>query len=441
MINQSKHIFILAGILVLLLLSQSGLADTIKVCKSCPITLVKQAVQKASPGDTVLVSKGVYRESGIEITKPLALIGVNNPVIDGNFTGQLITVVADNVTVQGFTLKNVATSYRKDDAAIRANEQTNVKVLDNTILNTYYGIYFQNSNNIVIRNNIVRGENEGRTESSLGNAIHLYYTDNVEITGNNLQGHRDGIYLEVVKNSRVNHNISQNNMRYGLHFMFSDGNTYTYNTFRKNGAGVAVMYTVNVQMEHNLFEDNWGAASYGLLLKEIRDSAIRNNVFRRNSTAIHMESSTRLDIENNDFERNGWAIKVMTTCLDDTFRLNNFSGNSFDVSTNGTTQSNHFSHNYWEKYTGYDLDKDEVGDVPYRPVSLYSMLVERVPPSVMFMRSFMVDLLDNMEKVLPSIIPEQLVDEHPLMKKIHHDNDRELVQVLRQTAGAPPRER
>lgn len=410
--------------------------STLKVCKTCAVTSVKQAVQKASAGDTVLVNGGIYKESKIEIKKPLTLIGQNSPVIDGNFTGQLITVLADHVTIQGFTLQNVATSYTRDDAAIRVMGRNNIRIRGNTILKTYYGIYMQNSEKVEIKDNVVIGENADKTESSLGNAIHLYYTDEVNITGNKVQGHRDGIYLEVVKNSQVHRNTSQRNMRYGLHFMFSDGNTYTYNTFRNNGAGVAVMYTRNVRMEHNTFEDNWGAASYGLLLKEINNSHIYNNIFRRNTTAIHMESSSQLDIRNNDFARNGWAIKLMTTCIEDTFRLNNFTGNSFDVSTNGKSQYNHFENNYWEKYTGYDLDKDNTGDVPYRPVSLYAMLVEQVPPAVMLMRSFMVDLMDNMEKVLPSIIPEQLVDERPLMKRIDHDNDRKLVQVLRQAAGA-----
>ncbi|MBC3539021.1 nitrous oxide reductase family maturation protein NosD [Rufibacter sediminis] len=429
--NTTKSLLTVVSVLLPLVLAQSAAGATLTVCRTCALTSVKQTVQQAQPGDTVLVNGGVYQESRIEINKPLTLMGKNNPVIDGNFTGQLIGVTADNVTIQGFTLKNVATSYTRDDAAIRVFERINIKILDNTILKTYFAIYLQNSDRIVIKGNKVIGENKGKNESSLGNAIHLYYTDNVEISGNNVQGHRDGIYLEVVKNSQVHHNTSHQNMRYGMHFMFSDGNTYTYNTFRNNGAGVAVMYTTHVRMVHNTFEDNWGAASYGLLLRDISNSVIRHNTFRRNTTAIHMEGSSQLDIKNNDFERNGWAVKLMTTCREDTFRLNNFTGNSFDVSTNGTIQENHFEQNYWDKYTGYDLNKDQQGDVPYRPLSLFSMLVERVPPAVMFMRSFMVNLLDNLEKVLPSITPEQLVDGQPLMKKINHDNDRKFVQVLR----------
>ncbi|MEJ8755631.1 nitrous oxide reductase family maturation protein NosD [Pontibacter sp. H259] len=431
MTNLSNYIYTLCT-LVLLLMANVAVGSTLKVCKTCTYTSVKQAVKKAKPGDTVLIQGGVYREHGIEITKPLTVLGQNKPVIDGNYKGQIITVLADNVTIEGLTLKNIATSYRHDDAAIRVVQRSNVRILNNTILNTYFGIYLQNSDNCVVKGNTVTGKDvTGLNESALGNAIHLWYCNNADISNNNVKGHRDGIYLEFVEDSEVKNNLSQHNLRYGLHFMFSDGNVYTHNTFRKNGAGVAVMYTRNIRMEHNTFEGNWGAAAYGLLLKEITNSSIHNNTFRRNTTGIYMESSSQLDVQRNQFDKNGWAIRLLSSCIQDTFRLNNFTGNSFDVSTNGTPTMNQFENNYWDKYNGYDLDKNRVGDVPYRPVSLYSMLVEKVPPSVMFMRSFMVDLMDNIEKVLPSFIPESLIDEKPMMRKIDYDNDRKLAQVVR----------
>ena len=427
-----NKIVLLSYTLVLLLLANVALGSTLKVCRTCAYTSVKQAVKHAKPGDTILIESGVYQEHGIEIDKPLTILGRNKPVIDGNYKGQIITVLSDNVTIEGLTLKNIKVSYRQDDAAIRVVESSNVRILNNIILNTYFGIYLQNSDSCVIKGNVVSGKDiTGLNESALGNAIHLWYCDNAVISNNKVKGHRDGIYLEFVKDSEVKNNLSEQNMRYGLHFMFSDRNVYTHNIFRNNGAGVAVMYTRDIRMEHNTFENNWGAASYGLLLKEISNSAIYNNTFRRNTTGIYMESSSRMDVQHNNFDRNGWAIRLLTSCIEDTFKLNNFTGNSFDVSTNGNSTMNHFENNYWDKYTGYDLNKDKIGDVGYRPVSLYAMLVERVPPSVMFMRSFMVDMLDNIEKVLPSFIPENVVDEQPLMKKIDHDNDRKLTQVLR----------
>lgn len=97
---------------------------------------------------------------------------------------------------------------------------------------------------------------------------------------------------------------------------------------------------------------------------------------------------------------------------------NNFISNTFDVGTNGSLVLNTFNHNYWDKYEGYDLNKDKIGDVPYRPVSMYSMIIEQNPPAMILFRSFMTALLDKTEKVLPTLTPENLKDNHPLMKPL-----------------------
>ena len=169
-------------------------------------------------------------------------------------------------------------------------------------------------------------------------------------------------------------------------------------------------------MEQNHFEENWGPSAYGILLKEITDSYIANNTFLKNTVAIYMEGSSRMEIQKNAFKNNGWAIKVQASCDDNNFHHNNFNGNSFDVATNGTMVLNKFYNNYWDKYEGYDINKDGTGDIPYHPVSMYSMIVEQNPHTLILMRSFMVSLLDKAEKAIPGLTPENLVDDKPLMK-------------------------
>ena len=92
--------------------------------------------------------------------------------------------------------------------------------------------------------------------------------------------------------------------------------------------------------------------------------------------------------------------------------------NTFDVGTNGSLVLNTFNHNYWDKYEGYDLNKDKIGDIPYRPVSMYSMIIEQNPSAMILFRSFMATLLDKTEKILPSLTPENLKDNEPLMKSL-----------------------
>jgi len=129
-----------------------------------------------------------------------------------------------------------------------------------------------------------------------------------------------------------------------------------------------------------------------------------------------MEGTSRIEIENNLFKENGWAIKVQASCESNNFHHNNFISNSFDIGTNGTMMLNRFYNNYWDKYEGYDMNKDGVGDVAYHPVSMYSMIVEQNPNSLILLRSFMVNLLDKAEKAIPSLTPENLLDDKPMIK-------------------------
>jgi nitrous oxidase accessory protein len=238
------------------------------------------------------------------------------------------------------------------------------------------------------------------------------------VEDNDVQGHRDGIYFEFVTHSYILGNKSHNNIRYGLHFMFSNNDSYLENIFTENGAGVAVMYSHHVVMQKNTFDHNWGANSYGLLLKEISDAKIIKNHFKENTVGILMESTNRIEVLLNDFNNNGWALRIQASCNENTISCNNFNGNSFDVATNGTMMLNKFYHNYWDKYEGYDMDKNGFGDVPYHPVSMYSMVVEQNPNSVILLRSFMVNLLDKAEKAIPSLTPELLIDDQPFIRRI-----------------------
>ena len=76
--------------------------------------------------------------------------------------------------------------------------------------------------------------------------------------------------------------------------MFSDDNEYHKNKFARNGAGAAVMFSKRVKMIGNTFQDNWGPASYGLLLKELYDSELTGNTFYRNTIGINGENCTRM---------------------------------------------------------------------------------------------------------------------------------------------------
>ena len=408
--------YIFSSFFCLSMVVDTAYATTILVGKQQKIKTITEAVSIAQDGDTILVHGGIYQEENINITKSVILTGIDNPIIDGQSKHEPISIRVNNVVVQGFTVKNSGQSSMTDIAAIKIYEVNHVLIKDNILDNNFFGIYLQNAKNCRVENNKIK--TYGETERLVGNGIHAWKSDSIAILNNEIIGHRDGIYLEFVTHTLVKRNLSQQNIRYGLHFMFSHDNQYHYNTFRANGAGVAVMYTHRVRMEHNRFEENWGDAAYGLLLKDITESHIENNTFIRNTTAIFMEGSNRNQIFHNSFENNGWAIKIFTSCVNNILTQNNFIQNTFDVATNSGRMTNKFDGNYWDNYEGYDLDKDSVGDIPHHPVSLFSMLVERYPAVMLLFRSFMVTLFDRSEKMIPSLTPENLKDENPMMKPV-----------------------
>lgn len=402
--------------IVFLFIAPLAFSRSIVVGKDQVVTSLRTAVEMAGDGDTILLHKGIYREGNIIINKSICLIGVNGPILDGENKHEILTVSGEKIIIKGIRFRNSGYSSMNDYASVNLVDAKNCIIENNTIENSYFAIHVANASRTIISNNIIKAI--PKTEQTSGNGIHLWKCNNMIVENNDIQGHRDGIYFEFVTESFIYQNKSYKNIRYGLHFMFSNNNSYMENKFRENGAGVAVMYSHHVVMHSNQFEQNWGPNAYGILLKEISDAIIINNTFNQNTVGILMESTNRIDAVMNDFTSNGWALRIQASCNENTVRFNNFSANTFDVATNGITMLNRFYNNYWDKYEGYDLNKDGLGDVKYHPVSLYSMVTEQNPNSLLLLRSFMVSLLDKAEKTIPSLTPENLIDEQPLMKEV-----------------------
>lgn len=401
-------------LIILAIINLNGLGKDIVVN---PGESIKSAVENSADGDRVIVKEGHYKESEILIDKRIELIGEGYPAIDGFSKGEIIIIRHDSVTVKGFYVNNSGFSGMKDYAAIRVENSKHCNIISNKLINNYFGIYLAGSDSCNVMYN--EASSNAVSESSSGNGIHLWKCSYILVKNNTITGHRDGIYFEFATFSRAENNSSYKNVRYGLHFMFSNNDEYENNVFSDNGAGVAVMYTKNVKMINNRFEYNKGSNSYGLLLKEITDSFIEKNYFTGNTVGIYSEGGTRLLLANNEFSGNGYALKILGNCTDDTIRANNFFNNTFDVTTNSSFNNNLFKGNYWDKYRGYDLDKDGTGDVPYRPVSLFSKIVEETPESVFLLRSFVSQLLDMAESVVPVFTPESLLDETPKMERVN----------------------
>lgn len=391
---------------------------TIEVCaKNCKFSSIQKAIDHAQAGDSIFIKKGIYKEHNIFINKKsLHLYGEKGSVVDADHKGYGFKIEATDFSLTNLTIKNIQVSYTSDYAAVYLFKCFDFKLENITLEKAFFGFLIEKSKNGIVQNNNISGI--GDSEASSGNAIHLWHSKNIKVLNNEVYNMRDGIYIEFGSESIFDNNNSYSNMRYGLHFMFSNDNRFSNNIFSDNSAGVAVMFSKRIVMNDNTFRKNWGSASYGLLLKEINDSKIIHNVFEDNTIGITADGSTRMTYTENDFLNNGYAIKFIGGSYENNFIRNNFLYNNFDLSYSGGLNDNSFDNNYWSAYTGYDLDKDGYGDVPYRPVKLFSYLVSQTPESIILLRSLFIDIVNFSEKVTPIFTPKNLVDDKPLMRKV-----------------------
>lgn len=390
-------------------------APQLVVCPNCRLRKLGEALAAAAPGARVIVQAGLYAEGTVTVNKPVEITGQGYPVIDGLGRGDVIRVTANDVTIRALWVRNSGSSAMGDPAAIKAVGVSRCLIEDNRVSDSLFGIRLDKGSDCVVRHNELRG---GATSASYsGNAIHLWNSQRVVVEGNRARGWRDGLYFEFTRGLRVQGNLSENNLRYGLHTMYSSDNRYRQNVLRANQGGVVLMYSRQLTVLDNRSERHWGAACYGALLKDLDASRFEHNRFAGNSVALVADNANGNVVAANDFVQNGFALRILASSSDNRFSGNAFAANAFDVITNGTRSDNLFAANYWDRYRGYDLDHDGIGDVPYYPVSLFALLLGEYPQAILLLRSPLVSLLDLAERGIPLLTPQALSDTRPLMER------------------------
>ncbi|WP_369425159.1 right-handed parallel beta-helix repeat-containing protein [Methanothrix sp.] len=96
--------------LAILILVASADAATYTVCPyGCTNSSIQDAINHASPGDTIVVYSGTYNEN-VMVNKPLKLVGINNPTIKAlNPAGNAVSVTGSGVVLTGFTITGAST--------------------------------------------------------------------------------------------------------------------------------------------------------------------------------------------------------------------------------------------------------------------------------------------------------------------------------------------
>ena len=128
-------------------LSISSSAETHRVCHDCRYKTLNAAVDAAAPGDTIRVTKGRFASNNLTITKSVTLLGEPGAILDGENGSYVLRLLADSITISGFSIINSGLSYTKDYAAIYAHKTSGVKILNNEISKSFFGILLEKSAN------------------------------------------------------------------------------------------------------------------------------------------------------------------------------------------------------------------------------------------------------------------------------------------------------
>ena len=155
---------------------------------------VQKGINNANDGDRVIVYNGTYYEN-VVVNKSINLTGIDHPVVDAGRSGNVITVLADGCTVNGFKIVNsgISTLY----AGIRIESGGNL-LRNNEFLNNAEGVYLSHSSN----NKLV-----GNVFSKNAHSISLYSSSTNEIENNNIRyGEYTGLILTQSSDNKIANN-------------------------------------------------------------------------------------------------------------------------------------------------------------------------------------------------------------------------------------------
>jgi parallel beta-helix repeat protein len=220
------------------------MADTSIIRVPNDFPTIQEAIDAATPGDTVVVNDGVYYERLI-VNKTVNLVGADRigTVIDANKTGTPIFVSADNVLIDGFTLRGGGGGGPGFSSGIFLNQSVNCTVSNNIITSNVMGITLNQSSNNMVRDNIVTSNGvppEDGFEWGAGNNIGLMNSTDNTISGNVVS---DSLYMGTIlsycNNTMIIGNVIRDNS--GFTVLLSDCNTIRlhHNCFLGRG-GIAI---------------------------------------------------------------------------------------------------------------------------------------------------------------------------------------------------------
>lgn len=380
--------------------------------------LLALALLAAQAGDTIRLAAGVHL-GPLLLERPVVLLGEPGAVLDGRGRGTVITVRADSVTIQGLIIRNGGKSLDHDDAAIKLERCSGCRVIGNTLEEPLHGIYLLESHGAVIERNLITGPAVA-VESGRGNGIHLFSSTGNRLARNRIRSTRDGIYFSFASGNAVLDN-DVSGTRYGLHYMYSDDNRFERNRFTENAAGAAIMFSKRIVFRDNLFARHTGYRAYGILLQTAEGVVAERNRIEGNLTGLFLDGAVADTFRANLITGNGIGIDLLASAEGNTFAGNTITDNRVAVrkvlgSSVNAWDDGHAG-NYWGDPAVFDLDRDGIGDRPYRVGDTFTALAAARPALELFSGTLAARALAWAEEAFPVFDVPRVTDRFPLVRR------------------------
>ena len=378
----------------------------------------QKLVDETEEGGVLVPPPGTYA-GPVVVDKPMVIDGQGKVTIDGGGKGTVILLDTDGATVKNLHLTNSGDSANDLDSGVQVRGNYNV-IKDNIIDDVLFGVDLQQSNNNIVRRNRISSKLEFGL-GQRGDSVRLWYSFDNKITDNVVTNVRDMVVWYSANNTIARNRGS--NSRYSLHFMYSRYNLVEDNYYVNNAVGIFLMYSDSVVLRNNHIAHAIGPTGVGIGFKETSDLTIENNEILYCASGLYIDVSPYQPDTTNRFEGNliaynGIGVRFLNDWHGNIFKQNQFVDNMTQIVVSGGGSANHnvWEGNYWSDYTGFDLDHDGIGDLPYELYNYADRLWQDVPFAQFFKGSPLLEVIDFLAKLAPFSEPTLLVkDPKPYM--------------------------
>lgn len=380
---------------------------------------LQEMIDSLEDGAVLQLENKVY-EGNITINKPIEIIGKKDTIIQGDRTGNVISVRSPNVSIRNLTVTGSSISRNSPEEYAAIKVYTDNNVIDGiTVKGSYHGIYLSQAHHNTVQNCDITGLGKGEIANQ-GNGLHVYYSNENVLKNNVVRNTRDGMYLDYAyDNQIVGNEISDT--RYGLHYMYSHRNSFEENLFTFNTGGAAIMESNGTSMKNNRFIFNYGHKSFGLLLLSAQDTTVEDNIFFLNQRGLYIDQATNGMISGNQIIKNQIGIEIWASSNDQVFTENEIDQNTIPVASLGGQGRNSWSAgekgNLWgSSFPILDLDQNGVGDEPVTYQSSLYDLIENQDLTYLFLKSPAIPVYEKMNQFFNKE-KTMFEDPYPLVKK------------------------